>query len=139
MKLHTIDDTIPKDMAEKQIHVVVNRDRWYQQDTRQFLTENYLNIGQVRVAGQVLSVGETASDTAISFAVAIPARYVFWSDGKPVRGLLDGQPYDGARELAPGPHTFRPEGTYRRLALFWERAAEVGYAPMVDQSWQYER
>ena len=140
IKRHLIADTIPRDLMEKQVHVVVNRDRWYEGGTQRFLTENYLNIGQVRVAGRVLSVGETAPDTTLSFPVLIPARYVLWADGKPVQGILDGQPYTGARDLAPGPHTFRPEGTCRRLALFWERAAQAGYKPVVDRpDWQYER
>lgn len=139
MRLKTIEDTIPSDLAEKQVHLIVNRDRWYQQSTVRFLTENYLSIGQVRVAGRILSLRETASDSTISFRVEIPARYILWAEGKAVRGLLDGLPYDGARELAPGPHSFRPEGAYRRLTLFWERAAAAGYSPALDQTWQYER
>ena len=139
MKLKTIKDTIPKELAERQVHVVVNRDRWYQEDTRLFIMENYLNVSQVRVAGRMLSKDQTAPDMSIPFRVEIPARYVLWAEGKPVRGILDGQPYDGARDLVPGPHTFRPEGVYRRLALFWERAAEAGYAPTLNQACQFER
>ena len=140
IKLKLIEDTIPRDVVEKEVHVVVNRDRWYQKPTRRFLTENYLNIGQVRVAGRVLSVGETAPGTTLSFPVVIPASYVLWADGKPVAGVLDGLPYTGARDLSPGPHTFRPEGACRRLALVWDRAIAAGYKPVVDRpDWQYER
>jgi len=135
-----IKDTIAQDVVAKEVHVVVNRDRWYQKPTKRFLTENYLNIGQVRVAGRVLSVGETAPGATLSFPVIIPASYVLWADGKPVGGVLDGLPYTGARDLTPGPHTFRPEGTYRHLALVWERAIAAGYKPVVDRpDWQYER
>jgi len=139
MKLKTINDTIPADLAEKQVHVVVNRARWYQQETKRFLAENYLNIGQVRVAGRILSQATTTPEMPIPFTVTIPARYVLLSGGQRVQGLLDGQPYTGARELAPGPHTFVSEGSCHALTLFWERAAEAGYAPRVDQSWQHER
>ncbi|MEI6561658.1 MAG: hypothetical protein WCO68_06180 [Verrucomicrobiota bacterium] len=140
IQLGIIKDTIAQDVAAKEVHVVVNRDRWYRKPTRRFLTENYLNIGQVRVAGRVLSVEETAPEATLSFPVVIPASYVLWADGKPVAGVLDGLPYTGARDLAPGPHTFRPEGTYRHLALVWERAIAAGYKPVVDRpDWQYER
>jgi hypothetical protein len=133
MKLKLISDTIPHDLAEKKVHLMVNRDRtWYLPPTKQFLTENYLSIGQVRVAGRVLSSKPTAPGATIEFPVAIPARYVLWSDGNPVQGLLDGQPYDGARELAPGLHHFQSESGYPHLALFWERAAQAGYTPRLD-------
>ena len=140
IKIGLLKDTIPQDVVAKEVHVVVNRDRWYQKPTARFLTANYLNIGQVRVAGRVLSVEETVPGATLSFRVEIPARYVLWADGKPVAGLLDGLPYTGARELSPGPHTFRPEGTCHHLALVWDRAIAAGYKPVVDRpDWQYER
>ena len=138
IKRGLIEDTIPRDLAEKGVCVVVNRQRWYDRKTFQFLSENYLAAGQVRVAGRLLpaaSPGET-----ISFPVAIPAPYVLWAGGEPARGLLDGQPCDGARFLSPGPHTFRPEGACPRLALLWERAAAKGCTPEANQpGWLYER
>ena len=142
MRLKMIEDTIPKNLVENRTPIVVNRNRWYLASTRNFLTENYLNIGQVRVPGRILSEGNAEPGTPIPFSIAIPARYVLVAEGAPVRGLLDGQPYegkDGGRELAVGPHEFRPESNCRRLALFWERAAQAGYTPLADQSWQYER
>ena len=140
MKLNLIEDTIPKDLVEKNVCVVVNRDRWYPKgNTWQFLTENYLNIGQVRVAGRVLSGATTKPDVPVPFTITIPARYVLLSGGQLVQGLLDGLPYIGARDLAPGPHTFVSEGSYHTLTLFWERAAQAGYQPLADQRWQYER
>ena len=133
MKLKTIQDTIPHDLVKKNVHLVVNRDRgWYLPQTKQFLTENYLSIGQVRVAGRVLSSKPTTPGATIEFPVEIPARYVLWADGKPVQGLLDGQPYNGAQELAPGLHQFRPDGEHPRLALLWERAAQAGLVPHLD-------
>jgi len=139
MKLKLIEDTVPKDMGEKNVHVVVNRYRWYQPDTRVFLRENYLNIGQVRVAGRFIEENKTTPGNAITFPVGVPARYVLQSDGQAIQGLLDGQPYTGARELARGSHTFLPNGSYHRLTLIWDRAAEAGYSPCANQELQFER
>jgi len=138
-KRDRIQDTIPQDVLAKNVHVVVNRDRWYQKPTIAFLTENFLNIGQLRVAGRFLSKETTLPGAPVPFTVTIPARYVLWAEGQPVRGLLDGTPYTGARELSAGSHTFLPDAAYRKLTLFWERAAQAGYSPAADQSWQYER
>jgi len=139
MKRGIIQDTIAEDLAQKGVCVVVNRQRWYREETFRFLGENYLAAGQVRVAGRILVPTATVPEQTLSFPVAIPARYVLWSENKPVHGLLDGLPYDGARLLAPGPHTFRPEGAYNRLTLLWERAAAEGCFPDAAQpGWLYE-
>ncbi len=136
-----LEDTIPKDVAVKGVNVVVNRSQAYSKKTLQFLSENYLRVGEVRVAGRVLSAGPAAPREVIRFEVAIPSTYVLWAYGLPVKGLLDGQPYDsGGLMLAPGAHTFEPEAAYPCLALFWERAAKAGYRPVVTEpSWQHDR
>lgn len=140
IKRGLIEDTIPRDVAEKGVCVVVNRQRWYGKQTFQFLSENYLPAGQVRVAGRVISPTPTAPGALMRFTVAVPARYILWAGGGAVHGLLDGQPYDGARLLEPGEHTFKGTEAYPELALYWERAAAAGYTPIVTAAgWFYER
>ena len=35
-------------------------------------------------------------------------------------------------------HVFQPAEDHRRLAIFWARAAEAGYAPLLDHmEWQF--
>jgi hypothetical protein len=139
IKRGLIKDTIPQDLAQKGACVVVNRQRWYSEKTFRFLGENYLAAGQVRVAGRILSATTATPEETIQFPIAIPARYVLWSEGQPVRGLLDGQTYDGARLLASGPHTFHPGDVYSHLTLLWERAAAEGCFPDANQpGWLYE-
>jgi hypothetical protein len=141
IKHKMLEDTIARDVAAKQVHVVLNRSQTYAEATLDFLTENYLRVGEVRVAGRVLSAWPNAPRVAIQFPVLIPGNYVLWSeDGAEPRGLLDGTPYNGPRELAPGPHTFEPEAVYPALALFWERAAKAGYKPVLTEpAWQRDR
>lgn len=139
MKYGLIANTIPRDMAEKGVCVVVNRQHWYGKKTFQFITENYLPAGQVRVAGRVISSHPTQPEAALQFTVAIPARYILWGGERPVQGLLDGLPYTGPRQLAPGPHTFQSPESYPSLALYWERAAHAGYTPIVNTpGWLHE-
>lgn len=136
-----LEDTIPQDVVAKGVNVVVNRSQAYPRKTLRFLSDNYLRVGEVRVAGRVLSAGPAAPHEVIRFSVAIPSTYVLWAYGLPVKGLLDGQPYDGGGlSLAPGMHTFEPEAAYPCLALFWERAAKAGYHPVISApSWQHDR
>ncbi|MDD5348648.1 MAG: glycosyltransferase family 39 protein [Chthoniobacteraceae bacterium] len=139
IKRGLIEDTVARDLVGKGVCVVVNRQLSYGKKTFEFLSENYLAAGQVRVAGRVLSKAETVPGATLSFPVAIAAPYVLWADGQPVRGLLDGQPYAGERLLTPGQHTFLPEGTYPHLDLLWERAAADGCFPVANQpGWLYE-
>ncbi len=140
MSRKLIKDTIKEDLVAKNVHVVLNRKQSYLKDTVDFLTENYLTIGQVRVSGRILSVGKTAPGALFTFPVAVGGSYVLWSKRLPVHGLLDGQPFDGPRELAPGTHTFQAEGAYPCLALLWDRAAAAGYKPIINwHGWQYEK
>lgn len=135
-----IEDTVPADILEKKVMVALNQDRWFPKMGAAFMTENFLPVGRMRVAGKVIAKDAVEAGATVAFVVAVPAPYALWSDGKPVRGTLDGTPYTGARELDSGPHEFRSEEGHRRLAIIWQRAVEAGFTPEVDNpKWQYYR
>ena len=44
------------------------------------------------------------------------------------------------RDLTAGPHEFTADAPHKRVAIFWSRAAEAGFQPVVDKAaWQYYR
>jgi hypothetical protein len=97
--------------------------------TLNFLRENFLLVGHVRVAGRILSANASQGDTPGSFDIAIPASYALVSDGGAVEGTLDDLPYLGPRRLKAGRHTFKVSFRGSRLAVIWAQAAERGFSP----------
>ena len=89
---------------------------------------NYLSVGRVEVLGRFLP---PPVDGARTFTITVPQRYTLLADRGTVDGMLDGEPFAGPRELAAGPHEFRPsaEQSGQRVAVLWARAAEQGYTP----------
>jgi hypothetical protein len=132
-----IVDNVAERLVTTETCMVLNQDRWYPREAAAFMTENYLPIGRMRVAGRVIAAAPTAAGASIPFGVAVPARYVLWADGQAVHGTLDGSPYEGPIDLSAGAHIFQPAEDHRRLAIFWARAAEEGVAPLLDHiEWQ---
>jgi hypothetical protein len=129
---------IPDDIPERLIATrtcVAGPDRdKFPRRTRQFLQENYLRVGRLRVVGQFL-VPPTAGELhPISFEVRIPAHYALVAERGAVKGSLDGAPYVGPRFLALGHHEFRPSCQAGTLALVWAQAVERGFLPFPQRS-----
>jgi hypothetical protein len=108
---------------------------------RMFLRQNYIPVGrglggqnylpldrEVRVAGEFLASTEPRS-SRIDFDVVIPARYEIIAEEGQVTGLLDGIPYDGARFLKTGKHSFVETSAARHLVLLWAQAADRHFTP----------
>jgi hypothetical protein len=93
---------------------------------------NYVSVGSV----DVLGLKFPKEDAEIfPFKIVIPDRFAIATDRGNVTGTLDGEPITGPRELAVGPHEFRPgEHTGQRYALVWARAVEKGYSPFPKQA-----
>ena len=135
-----IADTVAADMLDKKVMVALNQNRWFPKDGTAFMTENFLPIGHLRVAGKVIAKEPVGAGAPVPFQVAVPASYALWAGGQPVTGTLDGTPYTGPRELAAGPHEFRPAENHPRLAIIWQRALDAGFIPGVDEpKWEYFR
>jgi hypothetical protein len=98
-------------------------------DTRRFVKRNYLPVtNNLRIAGKELKPSATNSHEA-DFEVVISAPYEIISPDGTVSGTLDGTPYEGARFLAAGPHTFKPGSISHNLTLLWARAADRHFTP----------
>jgi Dolichyl-phosphate-mannose-protein mannosyltransferase len=98
---------------------------------RAFVWKNYIPVGDnLLVAGRFLGPSSTDS-TRMDFDVVIPAPYkIIARDGVPVRGTLDGTPYDGARFLASGKHTFVQTSPGATLVLLWAQAVDRNFIPL---------
>ncbi|MDR3404056.1 MAG: glycosyltransferase family 39 protein [Chthoniobacter sp.] len=137
MRRMIIADTVAEDLVAKKVCVVLNQDRWYPKNGAKFMTDNYLAVGRMRVAGKVIAPKPVAANETVRFDVAVPASYVIWADGDVIPGALDGTPNTDPRELAAGPHEFQPAAPHGKVAIYWSRAAEAGFQPLVDQpGWQ---
>jgi hypothetical protein len=99
---------------------------------RQFIWENYIPVGSdLRVAGRFLKPSAT-NNARMDFEVVIPASYKIIAPDGPVKGMLDGTPYDPAgagRFLGPGVHTFVQASSRKQLAFLWARAVDRNFLP----------
>jgi hypothetical protein len=103
--------------------------RKFPQDISRFVRANYLKVtNNLRIAGKELKPS-AANPLRCEFEVTIPASYEIISPNEQVSGTLDGIPYNGARFLAAGSHTFESPSAFRGLVLLWAQAADRGFTP----------
>lgn len=124
-----IPDSIPEDMVKTDTHVAVTTLDRMPNRAGKFISEHYLPVGALRVAGQIVS---PTGGGAAKFKLVVPAEYAAVSEhGGAAAGLLDGLPYTGPRPLALGAHEWRaaPGAAGGRVAILWSRAAERGFSP----------
>ncbi|HYH05803.1 MAG TPA: glycosyltransferase family 39 protein [Thermoanaerobaculia bacterium] len=114
-----LQDTIPEDVIRTRTYVAQADGPLWPPRGRAFLSENFLNIGRLRAAGQMVREDGT-------FSIAVPGEYVVVNEHGEVRGRLDGVPYAGARQLAAGAHRF--EGV-KHVAVLWAPAFRRGHSP----------
>jgi len=96
---------------------------------KQFIWKNYISVGNdLKVAGRFLRPFATDRNQ-LGFKVMIPAAYKIIARDGPVTGTLDGTPYDGARFLAPGVHTFVQTSSRTQLAFLWAQAVDRNFLP----------
>jgi hypothetical protein len=124
-----IKDQIAERCLDKRTPVAVGALDRFPQRARRFLAENYIDLGDFRVAGKFLVLPRGENGRAISFEVKIAQRYMILAPTGEAEGLLDQTPYAGARILEKGIHTFVPSNGGGPLALFWAQAAERGFSP----------
>jgi len=97
---------------------------------RQFIWDNYLPVGDdLQVAGRFLPPSTTDS-SRVEFDVTIPAAYKIIARDCPVSGVLDGTPYEGARFLEAGKHTFVSALPGEPLLLVWAQAVDRNFIPL---------
>ena len=120
-----IPDDIPEHLIATRTAVTVPDSPDFPGRSRAFLNENYLAVGALRVVGK--SIGREEDGGGRRFKIAVPQRYAVVCEHGPARGLLDGVPFGGPRELAPGWHTYAGDPTEGRAIVLWSEAvARVG-------------
>jgi hypothetical protein len=111
--------------------LLINR---FPRDTRQFVKRNYVPVTRsLRVAGAELKPSAT-NPLHCEFNVTIPATYEIISSTEHVSGTIDGIPYNGARFLAAGPHTFESASAPGRLMLLWAQAVARHFTPFAHHT-----
>lgn len=122
-----LPDTIPEDVVRAECHVAQADGEFFPPRGRAFLNANFLDMGRLRAAGKWINVHR-------SFTIAVPGSYVLINRrGEVTGGMLDGLPYEGARYLHPGPHTFAAANAEVPVAVLWAPAFERGYSPFTPR------
>lgn len=105
-----IADTIPEDVIRARAYVAQADGPMWPPRGRQFLSENFINLGRLRAAGQWIR------DDG-SFTIAIPGEYVIVNE----RGGIG-----PAQQLTAGAHRY---GKRERAAVVWAPAIRRGHSP----------
>ena len=109
--------------------------RTFPRDTSRFVKRNYLTVtNNLRIAGKELKPLAT-NPRRCEFEVTIPASYEIISPRENVAGTLDGIPYNGARFLAAGSHTFESTSPSHGLVLLWAQAVARHFIPFEHYTW----
>ena len=124
-----IADTIPERLIETRTCVAPSDTKGFPPRARAFLEDRYVVVGAWRVSGSFLPPAADGADRPRPFEIAIPARYAVTGAEGPARGMLDGAPCDGPRDLVPGRHEYRPAEGEGPIAVIWAQAAERGFTP----------
>lgn len=107
-----IADTLPEDVVRTRTYVAQADGPMWSPRARAFLSDHFVNVGRLRVAGQW--IGEDGA-----FTIAVPGPYVVLSD----RGAVT-----RPRHYAAGRYRARLSGG-ERLAVVWAPAVERGHSP----------
>jgi hypothetical protein len=119
-------DDIAERLVASRTYVSVVDSPKFPPRARAFMSDNYVAVGRLRVAGQLFGLDATRLGT---FTIAIPGRYAVLGPDGAAAGELDGHPLEGGRMLEAGPHAFRPASPAPILAVVWADAVERGYSP----------
>ena len=95
--------------------------------SEEFLSENYIWVGSLRVAGKFLA---TEDNRTVLFEVTIPTKYCLITENGAASGRLDGKNYEGPIQLQAGRHEYGGANGESVVALVWAQAIERGFKPM---------
>lgn len=115
-------DTIAEDVVRTRCHVAQADGPMWPPLGRAFLSANFIDMGRLRASGQWMKPDG-------SFTIAVPGEYMIMNARGELRGVLDGTPYTGARELAAGAHRFAPGPGNQPTAVVWAPAIRRGHSP----------
>jgi hypothetical protein len=121
LKHGLIPDTVARDMIHERRHFAPADSAFWPPDAKRFLLAHFIDVGRLRASGNW--IGEDGA-----FEVAIAGTYVIIDRNGHARGTLDGVPYRGAVQLAPGVHHFA-RADAAALVWLWAPAYERGFSP----------
>lgn len=104
-----ITDTIPEDVVRARAYVVQADGAMWPPRGRQFLSENFINLGRLRAAGQWIRDDGT-------FTIAIPGEYM----------IVNERGHGPAQQLAAGTYRYARR---ERAAVVWAPAILRGHSP----------
>lgn len=131
IELGMIADSIPEDIVRTHTTVAGPDSLVIPKRGRRFINQNFIPVGQLRVAGQWLA----PQNGAMAFDIRISTSYAVVAEQGSVSGMLDGAPYTGPRQLDAGHHVFQPlTADNGRLAVIWAPAVERGFSPFAGRS-----
>ncbi len=125
-----LPDRVAESVVRHSCHVAQADSTSFPPRSRQFLRENFLLVGLLRVSGQWLRADGT-------FTIAIPGDYVMLDRNGQCGGMLDGALYSGPRFLAGGAHRFLADRA-GRIACLWSPAYQRGFSPFHLRHQRYE-
>lgn len=129
LKHGLLKDDIEQRLIATNTCVTMTHTRRMPKKGEQFIHENYIPVGQLRVAGKRLGTVVPEGEGALKFEVKIPTTYAVLAGDEPLNGTLDGIDYTAPRLLAAGPHEIRPLQKGKPMVLIWNRALERGFHP----------
>lgn len=115
-----IHDRIAAAVITARCHVAQADGPFFPPAGRRFLSENFVDVGRLRVAGQFLEPGGT-------FHTMIPGEYLVVTKSGAATGTLDGTAVGSGRQLLPGLHRFI--GGREPAAAIWAPAFRRGFSP----------
>jgi hypothetical protein len=117
-----IRDTVAEDVVRTRTYVAQADGPMWPPRARAFLSENFVNLGRLRAAGQWIH------DDG-SFTIAISGPYVVLDERGIAPGMLDGVAQHGARQLAAGTHRFERAVRGESVCVVWAPAFARGHSP----------
>jgi len=125
-----LDGALLDDIGDRLIatrtNVATNDNERFPPAGREFMLDNYLPVGALRVAGKLLVVDAAGRS---EFTLALPGRYAMLSPFGSPAGTLNGKQMTEPRELDAGAHVVDGAAPALPLALLWADAAERGLSP----------
>src|SRR5205085_793620 len=106
LQLGLMRDDIPEQLLASGTCVATAHFAGFPWRTREFLTANFLRVGQVSVAGQWLAPDPAGS---YAFDLIVPANYAIVAGPQRISGTIDGVPMGASKHLNAGHHVFRPD------------------------------
>jgi hypothetical protein len=121
-----IADDLPEQLIQTKTAVVMESQRMTAR-ALEFVSANYLAVGDLSVAGKALKAGENGT---FRFEIAVPQRYSFIDRHGPLTGTLDGKPVESSQWIEAGSHVLQIAGQASEPAVLWSQAVERGFRPV---------